>query len=210
MYTIYWLLDIINSLHHILVFTDRVVSRSWFRCHVYNCVPILRLLNPLVVLYKGDNMNYNPVVNIKPYCNTHTQTHTHTHIQMCVCIYIYIIYIQWYLFIRTPFDSNNSQSEHIWRTNFDLQCERGLSIQTQKHVAADATFPPVCRSRLHFSAVNTSLYCDSGTAFKSLWPVVALITPAPKSGHFLPTTAVNVAFYSGHMKRRAKNQCIYE
>ena len=46
--------------------------------------------------------------------------------------------IQWYLSIQTLFDSNTSQSEHIWRTNFDLQSERGLTIRTQKHVAADA------------------------------------------------------------------------
>ena len=81
--------------------------------------------------------------------------------------------IQWYLLILTPCDSNTSQSKHIWRTNFDLQSKRGLSIRTQTHVTADAAFPPVGWSCLHFSTVNTSLY-------------------------FLPTTPVNAAFYFGH------------
>ena len=44
----------------------------------------------------------------------------------------------------------------------------------------------------------TSLYCDSGTAFKSLRPLVALVTPAPNPAHFLPTTPVNAAFYYGN------------
>ena len=78
--------------------------------------------------------------------------------------------IQWYLLIGTPFDSNTSQFEHIWLANFDLQSEHGLSFRTQTQEVADAVFPPVSRSCLRFSDVNTSLYCDSWTAFKSLWP----------------------------------------
>ena len=67
------------------------------------------------------------------------------------------INIQWYLLIQTSFDLNTSQSEHIWRTIFVLQSERGLPIQTQTHAAADAIFPPIGQSRLHF-VVNTSLF----------------------------------------------------
>ena len=79
-------------------------------------------------------------------------------------------HIQWYLLIRTPLDSDTSQSEHIWRINFDLQSKFGLSIWTQKHVAADPTFPPVGRSCLHVFAMNTSLL-QLGNGFQ--------VTPAP-------------------------------
>ena len=39
--------------------------------------------------------------------------------------------------IQTLLDSNTSKSEHIWQTNFDPQSKRGLSIWTQKHMAAE-------------------------------------------------------------------------
>ena len=101
-----------------------------------------------------------------------------------------------------PLDSNTLWLEHfpiqIHLANIDLQSELSFSIRTQTHVVADAAYLPVSQSPLHFSAVNTSLYCDSLTAFKLLRPLVASITRAPKPGHFLPTNPVNVAFYSAH------------
>ena len=42
--------------------------------------------------------------------------------------------------------------------------------------------PPYHQSA-DFSTVNTSLYCDSWTAFKSLCPLVAWLTPASNPGH---------------------------
>ena len=67
-------------------------------------------------------------------CNLYISGHTKTYKKMI---------IQWYLLIRTHFDSTTSQSEHICRTNFDLQSDRSLTIRPQKHVAADA---PSCQS----------------------------------------------------------------
>ena len=104
-------------------------------------------------------------------------------------------HIQWCLLIRTPFESNTSQSEHILRTNFDLQSECALSIRTQKHVAADATFPPVLLTRLrreHLSLLGL------GNGFQVTPALVASVTLAPNPGLFLSTTPVNAAFYYGH------------
>ena len=99
-----------------------------------------------------------------------------------------------------PLDSNTLWLEHFSiRTH--LPNKFWPSIRTRPHNSNTKTrggrcaFPPVVgRSRLHF-AVNTSL---SWTAFKSLWPVVALVTPAPNPDYLLPTTSVNAAIFSGH------------
>ena len=75
-------------------------------------------------------------------------------------IYLNTTVLQWYLLIRTPFDSNTSQFEHIWRTNFDLQSKRGLSIRTQKtrggqcHLPASRPISLALLSREHLSLLR--------------------------------------------------------